>query len=694
MIDPEDLLVFVVGIERYEGGDHWKIPGAARDAVEFAKWLIERGLPPQNIHAFLSVLEEEDQGSMPPSGVVLHPAKAADLYGALYGELHEKKPARFCLFWGGHGCVKEGTRERILLGADATYDNLQGINLTQFLWFLETDLVGWGKKNDHRDFVIIVDACAGFLRERGYDRRITAQNFPLSNQTQRSQFSLYSAGIGQRAQNRDHERTGAFSKELRARLRDVPNLDGLFHLEEISQQLLDLFDQRKQEGLSEQTPISCEVRAFSGGKRHFGEESLARIDECRPTHAVTWSELAELCTVLARLARPIPASTVRELYAASTPLNTSAPGGHADHDCLIECVLELGQRSGGPLFTFLEYLRRFISDEGVRDTLTDWEGRVAARLGANLPGARAKASSPPPTPPIHRVIQIVVVPTFGFEAQDPRYRVHAAVCSARAAASAPTPTTFEVIHSPSGAVATDKLYDVVDEVFQQALAKVVSQEKDSLATTRVEAILPAELLPLGALEWKAQWGKRRSRIDSHCPLALRSYERGYVRGYDGPRLMQRDKWNRARHELAEIDIAWWERVSELDEGTFDSWDSEDILAFCALSLDGDQQQVGDAIERLISAGIPIGVWFWQPIDPTNGWKQAVCEQFVAHPTQHWPQRAQQFQKNSTVRRVPACKGVALLWDNPEQPLLPLPSRDSAPLQAPTSLRAPKTGRDT
>ena len=689
MTDPEDLLVFVVGIERYEGGDKWNIPGAARDAVEFAKWLIERGLPPQNIHVFLSVLDEEDPGSVPPSGAVVHPAKTRDLYGALYDELHERKPARFCLFWGGHGCVKEGTRERILLGADATYDNLQGINLTQFLWFLETDLVGWGENGDHRDFVIIVDACAGFLRERGYDRRITAQNFPLSNQTQRSQFSLYSAGIGQRAQNRDRERTGAFSKELRARLRDVPNLDGLFHLEEISQQLLDLFDQRKQEGLSEQTPISCEVRAFSGGKRHFGEESLARIDECRPTHAVTWSELAELSTVLAHLAPPIPASTVRELYAASTSLNTSAPGSHADHDCLIECVLELGQRSGGgPLFTFLEYLRGFISDPGVRDTLADWEGRVAARLGADLSGARAKASSPPPVPPAHRVIQIVVVPTFGFNAEDPRYRVHAAVYSARPVAGAPTAAPFDVIHSPSGAVATDKLYVVVDDVFRQALAKIVSQEAASLTTTRVEAILPAELLPLGALEWKAQWGKRREKIDSRYPLALRSYERGYHPDYDGPRLMQRDKWKRARHALAQIEIAWWEHVSELDEVTFDRWDSEDILAFCALSLDGDQQQVAGAIERFITAGIPIGVWFWQPVHPANGWKQAVCQQFVVHPTQHWPQRAQQFQKNSTGQRAPACKGVALLWDNPEQPLLPLPSRDSAPLQA------PKTGMDT
>jgi len=685
MIDPNELLVFVVGIERYAGGEGWRVPGAARDALEFAKWLIDRGLPPQNIHAFLSLLKDEDSADWAPlvnRGVTVYPAATDDLYRALDGELRRRKPVRFCLFWGGHGCARDRDKNRILLGADATIENVQGIDLTQFQEFLRTDLVGWGKSEDRRDFVIIVDACAEFLYERGFDRRINGRGFSSSAPTRRSQFSLLSSSLGQRAQNRDLERTGSFSKELRVLLQDVPDLSGLFQLENVARRLVDRFDQLNRDGFHQQTPIYCETRDFSGWERRSGNESIEQIDQRRPSYAVPRRDLGELCASLARIDPPIPADTVRELYRLAAPVRRSAPGSRGDLGCLIECVLDLSRRSAvKPLVEFLRAVRNNIPNEQatVSDSIEDWVHRASAQRPAGISTAHSPTPSPRSEAPSSRVIQIVVVPAFGFEDTGDRYRVRAAVYSTTNGAGK-TSMPFEKIRTPSKDVTVADLCDIVDAAFREALDKI-----GSLENVRMEAVLPVELLPLGASAWKAFWGSRHVPIDTCCPLALRSYERGYRRAYAGPRAKQRDKWKLTRGELEETHIAWSERVSELDEREFDRWDRQDILAVCALSLEGERRQVAAALNRLIGAGISVGLWFWQPSLPGNGWRQAVQERFVTYPPDEWPRQALEFQQTLAETRLPTCKGVVLLWDNPEQPLVPLPGWKSA------RLRKPKTG---
>src|SRR4051812_34425721 len=109
MVNPQDLLVYVVGIERYDGGSGWDLDGPVSDALDFAEWLIARGVPPQNIAAFLAPLPNSgDPLASRPSlrgKISRRGATAGEIYSALADELSAAQPRHFCLFWGGHGCI-------------------------------------------------------------------------------------------------------------------------------------------------------------------------------------------------------------------------------------------------------------------------------------------------------------------------------------------------------------------------------------------------------------------------------------------------------------------------------------------------------------------------------------------------------------------------------------------------------------
>ena len=674
MIDPKDLLVFIVGIERYAGGRTWNLKGPVRDALDFAEWLVERGLPPENIQAFLSPLEDGDPLASRPAlrkGMVVRGGKTTDIYPALDGDLRHKKPRHFCLFWGGHGCVKDDNR-RYLLGSEATDDNVQCIDLTGFLNFLKTDAVGAARQDNSPDFIAIVDACASFVYSQGLDRRITSQNFPMSNPTRRSQCALFATDTGERARNLETAGTGLFSRELRDHMQGMKRLEDLFELETIALKLRSRFTQLQTQGLSNQTPTFYSVKPFFNDEQTLGSPGIDPVDARFPSHAVTAREFADLCDLIVRLNPQIPESVCRRLYPFATELRTPAPESSGDYACFRDCALQLARMCPGPIFTFLELIRPSISDLRARQSVLDWEHRVANRLRIDITPFHARARVHTDLRP-YQIVQLVIDPVFGFEPGNERYRIHAAVSSSEDQPGTANAAGIETV-CVSETIATAQLRDSVHAVFRQALRSVVSME-----ALRVEAVLPAELLPSGAQDWRSRWGRSEIQLNSRYALALRSYERGYDENYQGPRLLQRDKWRRLQNGLANGHIAWHESITDLDEQAFEHWDSDGTLAFCALTFAGtDRNQLANAVERLISAGIPVGLWFCHPQQPADGWRQILRDRFISHPSSEWPPQALQFQKHPAL----PCKGLALLWDDPEHPLAKLPGREWTPLQAP------------
>jgi len=69
---PGDVHAVVVGLENYPRASEMSLPGAAGNAVRFARWLRDGGVPKENITLLLSALEE----SLPDIAVE---AEAADL---------------------------------------------------------------------------------------------------------------------------------------------------------------------------------------------------------------------------------------------------------------------------------------------------------------------------------------------------------------------------------------------------------------------------------------------------------------------------------------------------------------------------------------------------------------------------------------------------------------------------------------
>jgi hypothetical protein len=58
LISPEETYALIVGIEKYQAGSDWNLNGPANDAINFANWLLARGVTPENIHLFVSPLDE------------------------------------------------------------------------------------------------------------------------------------------------------------------------------------------------------------------------------------------------------------------------------------------------------------------------------------------------------------------------------------------------------------------------------------------------------------------------------------------------------------------------------------------------------------------------------------------------------------------------------------------------------------
>lgn len=683
MLDPRELVVYVVGIERYDGGEAWDLDGPVADALDFAEWLIERGVPPHNIQAFLAPLKHGDPLASRPvlSGKVKRRgATSGELYTALSDELNATKPKHFCLFWGGHGCLMP-KGDRYLFGSESTAEHIPCINLTDFFRYLGTEALGPDLGRGSRQFITIVDACATFADQRGYDRSdhiATAHPFPVRQQVSRSWSAIFSTNPGEYALNLA-QKTGLFSRELRRQLRRVTNStrDLFQELETAAQQLNHTFDARSQNGESAQHPYFYSVRPFDQGERVLGNPRLEKIDQLYAPYTISYAESRELQVLINQIVTHIPESDVRRLFRIAVDVPNGGPESLDGFACLSDCTLYLAKGFPGPLFKFLALCRPFFARKAptAAGAIDHWQRSVAARLSVNLElwQAAARNAKTKTTPKVKsQVIQLIVDPVFGPPGNE-RYQIRAAISDTDATEPAEVITV-----ASSNAVLARLLPSELRTVFRETFSHLKTHEG-----LRIEAVLPAELLPVGAQRWIVRIGANDLHLSMKFALALRSHERRYHPDYSVPLAVQRDKWRSVKKKLSTANVAWSEDPIQLDSAALESWDNRKMLALFALRFySNDGQRQARAVEQLISAGIPLAVWFHDPQQPANGWRESLRDNFMAQPCKNWPTRALDFHKQA--QRSPACTGLVLLWDNPEQPLPEPPGRNRMPLQAPTS----------
>lgn len=85
-VSPQRTYALVVGLEKYNAGTSWNLNGPANDARKFADWLCSRGVPPENIFLFLSLLDEGSNASL-----VVQSATRDNLYRAITDTLRQKQ---------------------------------------------------------------------------------------------------------------------------------------------------------------------------------------------------------------------------------------------------------------------------------------------------------------------------------------------------------------------------------------------------------------------------------------------------------------------------------------------------------------------------------------------------------------------------------------------------------------------------
>ncbi|GGX07218.1 effector-associated domain 2-containing protein [Streptomyces lomondensis] len=208
-VDPARVHALIVGIEAYEAGDAWRLPGPARDAVRFWRLLRDAGVPESRLRLHLAPLPSYDPE------VPYERADQATLRRVLVRELSTAQGDVLWVWWGGHGVLDRAGRLRLFC-ADAGVADKVGIDLDSALARYAGDAVP-----GLREQMWIVDACETFEEDLAFREALPADALPVGRPTHaHRQTVLRAAGRGRAAANDPVRATGLFSDVLLGLLAD------------------------------------------------------------------------------------------------------------------------------------------------------------------------------------------------------------------------------------------------------------------------------------------------------------------------------------------------------------------------------------------------------------------------------------------------------------------------------------------
>ncbi len=221
---PKETYGLVIGIEKYQE-TAWNVSGGgpAYDAVQFAQWLLDCGVPKENIRLCLSPLENVEHPEL-----ANEEATEPKIAALITDWLSDKKGDLLYLFWAGHGLITS-ERNRRLLCADATKKNWQNLDLDSLLIYLSSEafLI--------KHHICLIDACANYILEsKGRPTNLGGKIFPSGQPRKESQqFVLLATREGEQAKVSAQGKTGYFSQAVREALAEEfhdgwpPNMEAI-----------------------------------------------------------------------------------------------------------------------------------------------------------------------------------------------------------------------------------------------------------------------------------------------------------------------------------------------------------------------------------------------------------------------------------------------------------------------------------
>ncbi|MET9734600.1 hypothetical protein ABZZ79_29365 [Streptomyces sp. NPDC006458] len=121
-VNPARVHALIVGIESYEAGPSWDLPGPAQQALRFYDTLRRAGVPEGQLRLHLASLNP-----VPPD-IAHSPADAATIRRVLVNDLSKAEGDVLWVWWAGHGIIDRQERLRLLC-ADATATDMRCVDL-------------------------------------------------------------------------------------------------------------------------------------------------------------------------------------------------------------------------------------------------------------------------------------------------------------------------------------------------------------------------------------------------------------------------------------------------------------------------------------------------------------------------------------------------------------------------------------
>ena len=207
--EPELTYGLVVGIEKYEEAA-WNIKGGGpvKNALEFASWLCQRGVPKDNIRLCLSPIQE-NRHLVEQFEVEVELATQQNIYHIITNFLSQQQGDLLFIFWSGHGLTTP-KRERRLICADATKVDYKNIDLDSLLTCLTSDAFRIQKH------ICIVDIDTSYHYEvERLPNNLTEKRFSLGQRSQDSQqFVFFSIKEGEQSKISMKDNTEYLSQSI------------------------------------------------------------------------------------------------------------------------------------------------------------------------------------------------------------------------------------------------------------------------------------------------------------------------------------------------------------------------------------------------------------------------------------------------------------------------------------------------
>ncbi|MDJ0462628.1 caspase family protein [Streptomyces sp. H27-C3] len=209
------MRALVVGVESYEAGSAWNLDGPVHDALGYASWLRELGLPAESLTLLLSPLDR-NRALADGCGLDYRPADRDTVHRVLTRELADERSDWLFVAWSGHGLI-DTERSRRLLYADAVQRDLRCLDIEALLALYRSD----GAPGHPRQLWLF-DACQTHADPATTGGTLRPDPIPRSvPRRQADQHVLFACGPG--GTTRNAMRSGVFSAEAVRLLREHPD---------------------------------------------------------------------------------------------------------------------------------------------------------------------------------------------------------------------------------------------------------------------------------------------------------------------------------------------------------------------------------------------------------------------------------------------------------------------------------------